>query len=90
MKEAISRAIEGGYEDASISPTGVVYPNENRVLLDPLFWQCLGKALGWDAGNYSEDENSYKGEWEKVWHRFINHLAEGKSADEFFNSFKEK
>ena len=42
MNEAIKLAIEkGGYVDPS-------YGHEpNTVLLDPLFWQALGKASGW-------------------------------------------
>lgn len=27
---------------------GICSANINRLLLDPLFWQSLGKALGWD------------------------------------------
>jgi len=43
--EAIKKAIEGGYNKR---PSG--YDDDKyrmRVILDPLFWQALGKALGW-------------------------------------------
>jgi len=50
MKEAIQKAIEGGYVTgfmydklAKIDPLGAV----EILLLDPKWWQCLGKALGW-------------------------------------------
>lgn len=50
MKEIIQKAIEGGFE-----PDGLVeiYFNEvndacRAITLDPLFWQALGKACGWE------------------------------------------
>lgn len=79
MKEAIQKAIEGGYRqtsfDLSYSP-----------LLDPLFWQALGKAMGWEdfegydvEGDFSKIEG-----WRNHWHRFIDHLASGGDAESFF------
>lgn len=49
------------------------------VFLDPLFWQSLGKARGWK-------ENGETGlhQWIIYWHRFVDHLAEGKEAESFF------
>lgn len=90
MKEAIQKAIEGGYENA--------FGNGDRVglcFLDPLFWQCLGKALGWEENSRemvgfdldkgtSEKFIDKKIEWLRCWHSFINHLAEGKNPDDFF------
>lgn len=91
IEQAIKKAIEGGW----------VYRLGNEVVernlrdgvmlvehfLDPLFWQSLGKAMGW------KDEKEYdgggahwkiKGQWKREWHRFIDHLAEGKTAEEYF------
>lgn len=39
----VERAIDGGWDD-------LVHGDDNwqyRAALDPLFWQTLGKALGW-------------------------------------------
>jgi hypothetical protein len=54
-----------------------------EVFLDPLFWQALGKARGWDIayGSYGWETAE---EWKVNWHRFIDHLAEGKDAESFF------
>jgi len=45
----------------------------DTILNDPLFWQCLGKALGWSIIH-----------WSDIWHSLIDHLVEGKEIDEFF------
>lgn len=52
MKEAIQKAIEGGYVNQMIynhyDNNMISYLNFSYlVFLDPLFWQCLGKSLGW-------------------------------------------
>jgi hypothetical protein len=43
-------------------------------LQDPDFWKALSTARKW------EDPNA----WRFHWHRFIDHLAEGKDAESFF------
>ena len=43
-------------------------------LHDPDFWKALAKARKW------EDANA----WRFHWHRFIDHLADGKDAESFF------
>lgn len=52
MNEAIKLAIEkGGYDGAiGTEPAWDWHMSDfqNRLVLDPLFWQALGKALGWD------------------------------------------
>jgi hypothetical protein len=63
--------------------------------LDPLFWQSLGKALGWKhmcseqnkycAYSVKHDvECIYHKQWLYHWHRFIDHLASGKDINSFF------
>lgn len=65
-----------------------------ELLLDPLFWQALGKQQGWwervgkfginlDMMVTTEDNSQYG--WLHYWHRFIDHIAEGGDIDEFFN-----
>lgn len=106
MKDAIARAIEGGYDRKNLS-TNVMDDilNAHEILLDPLFWSSLGKALGWDVhcisvwgGKKCEERKrcsvcgkGYRGyphplqkQWPMYWHRFIDHLAEGKSIELFF------
>ena len=69
--------------------------NFNELYIDPLFWQSLGKALGWeDIVNEklfwnpmsSSDYEYWQGRsvWEYRWHSFIHHLAENKDPEEFF------
>lgn len=52
MNEAIKLAIEkGGYDNYShVHPSvreEAIELDSDRIILDPLFWQSLGKALGW-------------------------------------------
>lgn len=59
------------------------------IFLDPLFWQSLGKALGWNGCNFGDGREtfcSWKLSWKEEWHRFIDHLAEGKDAESFFKT----
>ena len=80
--------------------------NVEALLLTPIFWQSLGKALGWPKkgciecgfrGRYDDFHGDcgkclgrdYKG-WQAQWHRFIDHLAEGKDAESFFASILKK
>jgi hypothetical protein len=59
-----------------------------KYLLSPEFWQALGKACGWPQDD-SHDvifEVWKKERWLGRWHAFIDHLAEGKSPDSFFES----
>lgn len=95
--------------------------NMEVILLDPLFWQSLGKSMGFEKrGTFAECKKcqreienpepvlwvagayrciDYKGEvgcggemkkrevtedWKYYWHRFIDHLAEGKSIEDYF------
>jgi hypothetical protein len=53
MKKIINKAIEGGYE------TNTHFLNSEDdtkrlfrwCVLDPLFWQALGKSCGWEQSN---------------------------------------
>lgn len=84
MKEAIQKAIEGGYDhDYTFLVDMMEGRKDTMFLLDPLFWQALGKAKGWD-----DDEGNIWGgkRWLGFWHDFIDHLAEGKPAEDFFTN----
>jgi hypothetical protein len=62
--------------------------NLSKALLSPSFWQALGKArtpknLPANSSPRATDARLLN-DWRTAWHRFIDHLAEGKTAEEFF------
>lgn len=59
------------------------------LFLDPAFWSALGKARGWleasdPCGRGPKCHECH--EYMKYWHRFIDHLAEGKDVETFFQA----
>ncbi len=73
METLIKIAIEGGWKDKyAFDNVGRILHNEefDRILLDPLFFQALGKACGWagricfDCGG---DMSCTKTEVEGLW-----------------------
>lgn len=51
------------------------------ALLDTNFWKCLGQIMKWDNKIYA----IWKGKrWLNYWHKFIDKLASGGSAEDFF------
>lgn len=51
MENIIKKAIEGGYNNLTVTQFNLLKENKLRVelfVLDPLFWQALGKACGWE------------------------------------------
>lgn len=72
IQQAIEKAIEGGWE--GVNP-------KSHFALEPLFWQSLGKAMGWT-------DNEKVKIWKYNWHDFIDHLAEGKTVEEFFDEIE--
>lgn len=82
MNKAIEIAKLNGYE---YDEGNFSLPTES-IFLDPKFFQCLGKGLGWNpipTSLMGSDNRDYS-EWEYQWHRFIDALAEVKSAEDFF------
>jgi len=66
-----------------------------KIFLDPSFWQSLGKAMGWFEVTMKVDPPKEKTltiqkpnstMWKVHWHRFIDHLAEGKSPEDYFKN----
>lgn len=104
MKEAIQKAIDGGwkpkYEPEVVEILGKDEElfewevDHTNIFLDPLFWQALGKSLGWfhpdgrSVAKYinNDPKHTEYDMWLWYWHRFIDWIAEGKSPDEFFAS----
>ena len=67
-------------------PFGVHYPRQERMLLDPLFWQALGRRLGWQEYDTEQGGRYTEAGWKEQWHRFITHLISGKDAESFFET----
>jgi hypothetical protein len=101
MEEVIKKAIKGGWKPAEyrershFRTRGRHRWNKNTVsssittheiLLDPLFWQALGKALGWETVSGSNMNH----EWTQQWHSFIGHLIMGKDPELFFKDLLTK
>lgn len=62
----------------------------DEFFLDPLFWQSLGKGLGWEETVEVEIPDfpltpALKAtQWKVHWHHFIDALAEGQTPEAFF------
>lgn len=89
MEQAIKKAIEGGWEPKQ------VWDKCDSYLLDPFFWQALGKAEGWAkkpvySWTYEFDNSKLTQRWRVEWFNFIDHLAEGKHMDSFFKDLLTK
>lgn len=99
-QRAIELAVEGGYHpntvtlgytDKSLIQDILLFKEE--TFLDPLFWQSLGKVLGWKEHMLYRLSNSVYEEallpkegteWRIQMHRFIDALASGQTPDDFF------
>lgn len=89
MEQAIFNAEKGGYK-CDCEPHDRI---DTKHLLDPEFWRCLGKTEGWSK-NIGENKgkqlvklNSHvycADDWQSYWFLFIDHLASGGNADDFF------
>lgn len=94
MKNAILKAIEGGYIFfRGITNDEYTEYHYNQMLLDPIFWKCLAKGIGlMDCKIHSDYGKTVKCNdithhgWHITWHSFIDHLAEGGNPDDFFNN----
>lgn len=95
IEEAIKKAIEGGYRPADCNLSHSVYSCRHRqkvLFLDPTFWQCLGKAMGWNEEHHCPlaccgglcPINIPM--WQSKMHQFIDNLVEGKTATDYFNN----
>ena len=97
MEQAIKIAIENGYTPIVITDEIDYKQQEFFCLISPIFWQALGKGLKFDEEfGFCPDCKNHKGDlahedacgigykWKRTWHRFIDHIAEGKDVDSFF------
>lgn len=102
MEKAIKKAIEGGWTPNIFSATDWTVEmvrakqDNSKTLIDPLFWQALGKQQEWPTNvcltcGEPNEENcceccTWIYGWQYNWHRFIDHLASGNSAESFFDA----
>lgn len=88
MNEAIKLAIEkGGYRPDGYSSFDNYAPSQKtqaivkmkfkeRIVLDPKFWQALGKALGW--------KNYVIPEWHQYAHQYFDLILTGGDREKFW------
>ena len=121
LEQAIEKAIDGGYQPIMYESSDSHYSDIwifiggfdyciPEIVLDPLFWQALGKSEGWEKStttftvkkqeisdcsgrSYVREKHTVTRPvrnahniWLKKWHRFIDHLAEGKTIDSYFET----
>ena len=62
------------------------------VFIDPAFWKALGKKrdgpFRTTISNIGRSRSNGRKVLKKFWHRFIDHLAEGKDAESFFQAIR--
>ena len=95
ISETIQKAKEGGYNFSPIAAM-VELSGEGLIkisVLDPLFWQSLGKAMGWKDKHCLAHPKEKVGccgfcfhQWKNYWHEFIDHLSSGKDISSFFEN----
>jgi hypothetical protein len=112
IEKAIKLSVQGGYKATTTWKhvfTGILEERANAqsvIFLDPLFWSCLGKALGeiddrWPNGEMRCENKlgrcearycEYGGYKDpyEKWHHFIDHLASGQSPSTFFQDLLDK
>src|SRR5436853_2595530 len=95
MKNAIKLAIEkGGYANFTQSADWSVRPDYIMAVIvqDPLFWQALGKALGWDKyssgdgfwGFTGDEEYREELTWKTKAHQHFDLVLTGGDTEKFW------
>lgn len=80
-KEAIQKAIQGGYGTRFTSPEEIMASHSNyQLALSVPFWQALGKILGWPTIRSIEGQA-----WQRNAHRFYDLILQGQSTEEFWD-----
>ena len=84
-KDVIEAAIRGGYEqwwmgDIHHDSLGINYGVLTQIVLQPSFWQALGKELGWDGPGIKD---GYMMRWEIKMDRLMSHLRNGGDIEEY-------
>lgn len=96
MNEAINLAIEKG--EYRKRPSGIdFHVYKMRIVLDPLFWQALGRALGWEEKDKKSEEMWRRTgpfsdmligmfEWHKAATKYFDLVLRGRDTEAFFKS----
>jgi hypothetical protein len=81
-EDALHAAIAGGWDFKRAEVGGLL---TGRVaFIDPLFWQSLGNVLFWGHLDHESMIATGRAMWHQMWLIFIDHLAAGKTANDFF------
>ena len=88
LKKAIQLSITGGWkgpaQDDPVDIDMVLHELGPVVFLDSLFWQALGKMMRWGENIPNDGQYQWELAWKTYQHRFIDHLADGKDINSFF------
>lgn len=95
-KEVIEKAVAGGWKWSSNGLSYIYYGwgiaddelfDEKRfeeIALDPLFWQALGKVLGWGVYDRAMQEAAEDPDWMLIAHRFYYLILTDTPTDIFW------
>ncbi len=81
-QDALHSAIAGGWDFKKAKIGGILV--SQVAFVDPRFGESLGKTLGWDGLNTATLNQDGRVAWHQMWVTFIDYLAHGKTAEEFF------
>ena len=90
--KAIEKSIEGGYDHDQKFLEDIYFTgNDKSMFLDPEFWKCLGKSMGWKKEKIINTPRlgtniKVKAEWTKQAIRFFTETMEGKSPEDYFKN----
>lgn len=93
-QKAIERAKAGGYKGFDEPEIVLAEWNDTdgggkvhgHFLLDPLFFQALGKAEGLEDESYGDEFDAEHFNGWSVWHRLIDARSQGKTIEEYFEA----
>lgn len=84
LRDGVVRAVEVGWTPLGLNSerkfnsqkvsSAIHTKHRERIFIDPLFWQSLGEALGWDNIPYNPTIGMYKTYWQFSQHRFVDTL----------------
>ena len=96
LKQITGKAIEGGYDIQYQFMTGdsvdtyleseKFQKDKFKILLDPKFWQAVGRVEKWDTEHGKVVGDRIYSEAEYKQHQMLQALWEGKSLDEYIKT----
>lgn len=82
FEKALIIAKENGYATEGNNQSEILN-DKYKILLDKEFFIALGRGLGWEEDVNFTKYGAMSG-WRYAWHRFIDHLVDGKDIESFF------